>query len=237
MPAELDPGLAPATLTVLDFVEFCYRNIAKAIAGPDDYHSFWRHYHWGFDVEAGQREFRDKVNRLFSRNRMAFELQDNGQIIRLVPPTLRQALIGTVFTTGEDTLGQLLEDARTKFLSPDVKVRKEALDTLWDAWERLKTVKSADKKASITALLQATAPEASFFARLNNEAKELTEIGNNFQIRHWETGKPPISDSDHIDYLFHRIFALIYLILRKHGMLTITEKPQIQPDITDEIPF
>ncbi len=36
-------------------------------------------------------------------------------------------------------------------------------------------------------------------------------------IRHYETGKVPITESDHIDYLFHRMFALVLMILRMRG--------------------
>jgi hypothetical protein len=33
---------------------------------------------------------------------------------------------------------------------------------------------------------------------------ELTEIGNRFMVRHTETDKIPITESAHVDYLFHR---------------------------------
>jgi hypothetical protein len=41
----------------------------------------------------------------------------------------------------------------------------------------------------------------------------LTEIGNGFQIRHSEIGKAPVSDDAQVDYLFHRLFAFMFLIL------------------------
>jgi hypothetical protein len=45
-----------------------------------------------------------------------------------------------VFRTGDQTLDQLLETAREKFLNRSLDLRKEGLENLWDAWERLKTV-------------------------------------------------------------------------------------------------
>jgi hypothetical protein len=36
-------------------------------------------------------------------------------------------------------------------------------------------------------------------------------------IRHTEVNKVAVEDSEHVDYLFHRLFALIRLILRKSG--------------------
>ena len=57
------------------------------------------------------------------------------------------------------------------------------------------------------------ATEQEFREKLNLEAKALTDIGNDFQIRHSEVGKTPIESSAQIDYLFHRLFALIYLLI------------------------
>ncbi|MFC0130687.1 hypothetical protein [Ralstonia solanacearum] len=42
---------------------------------------------------------------------------------------------------------------------------------------------------------------------------QLTEIGNKFMIRHTETDKVPIVESAQVDYLFHRMFAFIRLVL------------------------
>lgn len=94
----------------------------------------------------------------------------------------------------------MLEAARHKFLQRDLAVRREALEKLWDAWERLKTVEPAkDKKASVKALLDRVSTEAAFRERLENEAAQLTEIGNKFMIRHTETDKIPVVDSAQVD--------------------------------------
>lgn len=36
-------------------------------------------------------------------------------------------------------------------------------------------------------------------------------------IRHTETDKVPIRGSDHVDYLFQRMFAIIRLLLKMSG--------------------
>ena len=78
----------------------------------------------------------------------------------MAPMGLQQALSETVFKTGDDDLDRLLETAREKFLNRALDVRKEGLEKLWDAWERLKTVEPGkDKKAQATALLDKTAAE------------------------------------------------------------------------------
>jgi hypothetical protein len=113
-------------------------------------------------------------------------------------------------------LDDLLEDSRTKFLNHDFKIRRESLEKLWDAWERLKTLDNpANKKLSITSLLDKVSSERTFRATLETEASALTRIGNDFQIRHTEVGKPLIADGAHVDYLFQRMFAFVWLLLGK----------------------
>ena len=94
-------------------------------------------------------------------------------------------------------------------------IRKEGLEKLWDAWERLKTVEPGkDKKAQVTALLDRATKEPNCRKLLEDEAVALTSIGNNFMIRHTETNKTEIRGSACIDYLFHRLFAIIRLLLK-----------------------
>jgi hypothetical protein len=114
-------------------------------------------------------------------------------------------------------LDELLETARQKFLQPRPEVRKEALEKLWDAWERVKTLDHADKKTSVGLLLDAAAPEPGFRSLLESEARALTAIGNDFMIRHSEVGKTEIQRGTHVDYLFFRMFAMIHVLLKESG--------------------
>ena len=212
----LRPSKVPPTLAVLDLIEFCHRAVGKPV--QTDYHSFYRHHHLRFEPEEGQGAFRDDINRILSRNGLAYELKPNGEVGRLAPVVLREALASVVFRTGDADLDSLLEAARTKYLNPSLTVRQESLEKLWAAWERLKTIEPGkDKKASATALLKKAASEPNFYKRLEDEAHELTRIGNNFTIRHSETYQVPLELSEHVDYLFHRLFALIQLLLRTTG--------------------
>jgi hypothetical protein len=138
---------------------------------------------------------------------------------RPVPPVLFEAM-GTLPTSGDSILDALLNDARLKFKDTTPKVRSEATEKLWDAWERLKTLEvQGDKRLAVARLLDQCSPEPHFRALLEKEAKELTSIGNEFQIRHFEMGKVPIGRAEYNDYLFHRLFALIHLLLftRRQG--------------------
>jgi hypothetical protein len=209
----LDADATPDTLAVLDLVEFCFARIAKP--EPYDFHSFFGHDHLNFDKDAGRAEFRVAVNRIFVRNQLAYELDEDGRMIRVATPVLREALTGYGFASGDQKLDELLETARAKFLDPDPGVRREGLEKLWDSFERLKTLEPGqDKKASANALIEKSASEPTFKAVLVGEAKSLTDVGNTFHIRHSETSQVELQSEAHVDYLFHRLFALIWLLLR-----------------------
>ena len=208
-------GENPADGQVFNLIEFSYNHIAEPCAGS--IHTFWGHTHYSYDQESGRTKFEEDVNRLFECNGMAFKLKQ-GQVTWMAPTGLQEALEETVFHTGEKILDELLEDARSKFLNRDFKVRRESLEKLWGAWERLKTIeRGKDKKVKATALLAKVSTEPSFQELLIKETKELTYIGNTFMIRHTETDKVPISESPLIDYLFHRMFAIIRLLLKSSG--------------------
>ena len=212
----LYPSEVPPTLAILDLIEFCHRAVGKAV--ETTYHSHYGHHHLRFELEEGQTSFRDDINRILARNGLVYELKSDGKIDRLAPVVLREALASAVFQTGDTDLDSLLEAARTKYLNPSLTVRQESLEKLWDAWERLKTIEPGkDKKASATVLLDKAATEPTFRKRLEDEANELTAIGNKFRIRHSETDKVSLELSEHVDYLFHRLFALIRLLLRTTG--------------------
>lgn len=208
-------GQVPEDHHVFDLVEFSYEYVA--LPNAYDFHSYWRHSHYTYDQDKGREQFAAEVNRIFERQGLAFELV-NGEVTRIAPTGLQEALARTVFKTGDNILDQLLDTAREKFLNRAVSVRKEGLEKLWAAWERVKTIEPGkDKKWQAKALLDKASKEPNLRARLEKEAAELTEIGNNFMIRHTETTKTPINESAHVDYLFHRMFAMIRLLLKSSG--------------------
>lgn len=212
----LDPRECPSTAVIMDVIEFCYHNIAK----PSSYewHSFFRHDHLNFDVEEGKELFLYVINRIFQRNGLAYELGNDGYIRRFGDDIVKSAFSLPTFRTGDQILDDLLVAARTKFLCADPRIRREALEKLWDAWERIKTIEQGnDKKESISLILNKAAAEPNLRQRIDTEARELTDIGNNFHIRHAEVTQTPIQQDEQVDYLFLRMYALILLLLRMSG--------------------
>jgi hypothetical protein len=211
-PDQLRAGEPATDGQVFDAVEYAYEHVAE----PRDpsYHSYMSHSHWSYDQERGRAKFQEDVNLLFQRNGLAFELKD-GEVKRIAPAVLDEALEQSVFNTGDLELDRLLETARGKFLHRSLEVRKEGLEKLWDAWERLKTIEPGDNKpAQAKAILDKSSAEPVLRERLETEARELNFLGNNLMIRHTEVGKPSIVLSPQVDYLFHRMFAMIRLLLK-----------------------
>lgn len=200
------------TLMILDLLEFCARNVARPIKA--NYHRFFGHYHLDFKRDEGLKDFISDVNRLLARNGISFELTAQGKAMRLGPALLREAVADALFHTGDAETDHLLEESRRLIFSPRFEDRRNGLEKLWDAFERIKTLEpGSDKRAQAAAILDnaVQAPRLRIF--LENEVKELTTIGNSLQIRHFEITQEKLERPGEVDYLFHRMFSFIRLIL------------------------
>lgn len=202
----------PSTPIAAEIIEFCFDNIAKpAEPKPAEFHEFFRHYHLNFDVDAGQLFFHKRINLLFQRNGIALTLKENGHMERVNAPVIGELVAFCKLQTGDQILDALIQAAQDKYKSSSIDDRIGALEKMYDAWERIKSLMDKDKKRSVEKILVATSSEPCFREQLDTEAKTLTDIGNIFSIRHSETNQIELTESSHIDYLIHRLFSLIYL--------------------------
>lgn len=212
-----DLAMLPPTLVALDVIEFCWRLIEKPTRVEDPRPFEVRLFPPG-PVSQGRKEFREAVNQIFRRNGLVYELRPEGHVERLVPREMRELLEVTRFRSGDEQLDQMLETALQKFVDPDEEVRRDGLDNLWGAFERLKTTaKGRDKKEGAKAILDEVAGSESskFRIELDREAQALTRIGNSFLIRHKETTQERLARPADVDFLFYRLLAFINLILRR----------------------
>jgi hypothetical protein len=222
--ALLSAGRTPPTPVVLDVIDFLGRHVAE----PN--HRFQcperPHKHLEFDDGVsranGQRQFRNDVDEIFARNGIAFTVGDDMKVARLGPPEARPLVSDLVPNTGDATLDQKLSDARSRFLSRNPQDREDALEKLWDAFERLKSLENPNKSLSVQQLIAKAAPNSrAFQTHLDAECGELTKIGNGFYIRHFETNKQPLPAPNEttVDYLFTRLASLIAYLLRQTGRM------------------
>lgn len=203
---EESPGSGPA----MDMIEFVDRHVASA--ERRSWHEFFKHHHLDFDVAAGQATWRRDVNRILRRNGLAFAMSGDGRVRRLGDPITRKRL-SHLPRTGDDQLDDMLSRASDLYFTPDESLHREALLHLWRGFERLKSSMDPDKKKSTTAILDLGADETTLRSILEADAFEMTGAGNKLTIRHSEVGKVPIDREDQVDYLFGRLFNLVWLLL------------------------
>ncbi len=205
----------PPTLAVLDLLEFMQRHAygVKEVS----YHSYFDHHHMRFERDEGYWEFRDAINRLLARSGTVYELNERGRIERLTPAAVAADLRRELPQTRDREFDKLLDAAARKYLDPNPDARQEALEKLWDAFERAKTMLHSDKKSGVAKLIAAATKDASSEEAelLNREMKVLTDIGNQFRIRHHET-KAISPSAALVDQLFCRMYACL---LRVHPAL------------------
>ena len=92
---------------------------------------------------------------------------------------------------------------------------QRALEKIWDAFERLKTYYGTEKKQSLQRIEDLISQgDENVKSLIEKEFDNLTNIGNNFEIRHFERGKINIQSKDLKDYLFERCSILINFVLK-----------------------
>ena len=125
-------------------------------------------------------------------------------------------VIDTINAVKEDGLKQSLKDAIFKHSRPRPEDVRDSVEKIWDAFERLKTYYiSLNKKESVTQIIRDISGEnEELSVVIEAEFKALTDIGNNFRIRHHETNRNDITDINHYDYFFNRCWSLIVLSIK-----------------------
>ncbi|MBQ9214461.1 MAG: hypothetical protein IJ150_11060 [Bacteroidales bacterium] len=218
---------------ILDFIEFVYNRIYDVgkqyvtfDATPTELgytEDVQKIYELTFsDKNITKNKFREDINEIFYRNDLAYELTEKGEIQRIL-----EYAIDLNATSDEPELKKLLETANKKIKSKELSERKIALKELWDAFERIKTLKLTDaqitatkepqklKSSSIKELLKSITSNENddLYTIIEKECTVLTTIGNNYGIRHSEKYQK-ITDSKTIDYLFFRMYSIIVLLLK-----------------------
>lgn len=201
---------------LLDFVEFMFatvRNISNRF-----WHSYYRHYDLSFENARGiSSSFRNDINAIFSKTGLLYSLSDFGMVERVSENgVLSKEIESAITQVSEKGLKELLQDAILLYKTPGPQARKDSVEKIWDALERLKTYYTTmDKKASASKIVNDMAGgQADFSSLFNDEFLALTKIGNSYRIRHHETDKIDITDVRHYDYFFNRCLSLISLAIQ-----------------------
>lgn len=162
-----------------------------------------------FEKYNKENNFTNEVNLIFQNSSLAFRLL-GGKI------ESSKGKIEIKQPVKEYGLKELLEQAVYLYNDKTDGNKQLAVEKLWDAFERLKTYyKDIDKKKSVEKIInEISHMDVDYITLLDEEFKKLTTIGNNYRIRHHETGKIDIYDNNFYDYFFQRCLALIELSLK-----------------------
>jgi len=161
--------------------------------------------------------FQAAINDSMRKDNLSFRLSDSGLIeLQTDQEVLTPEIIESVEHISEPGIKELLKEAIEKHMQPNISAHRDAVEKIWDALERLKTYYTAlDKKDSAAKIVNDIAGgNTSFIELFNAEFKALTDIGNNYRIRHHETSKVDITDPRHYDYFFNRCLSLIALAIQ-----------------------
>lgn len=161
-----------------------------------------------------RKSFAKLINQTLEDDGVAFCLK-NGQINQRVDTEVYFDLPTEKMTKLEQGLHDLINEAITKHRQSNSSARRDAVEKLWDALERLKTYYSTNKKHSVKGIISDMSNGNEDFRLLfDAEFNALTEIGNKYRIRHHEIGKIEITDIRYYDYFFNRCLALIATALQ-----------------------
>ncbi|TCJ89999.1 hypothetical protein [Nocardia alba] len=175
-------------IETFDLLEYAYQHISKPTRVKD--HSYHKHWELRFDRKSALSEFRERVNLILARGRANYEMDTDGRIVRIGSAPVRRLVHDLRPATGDEDLDNLIRSARELYASKDPEQRQVALEKLWDGYERLKTLRDpTDKRRGTAASIEMIEPPE-LRKRVNEEMNALREIGNEFQIRHFEVGKP-----------------------------------------------
>lgn len=161
--------------------------------------------------------FQAAINNTLRKDNLSFRLSDSGLIeLQADHEVLSPEIIANVDLIAEPGIRDLLKEAIEKHMQPTVQAHRDAVEKIWDALERLKTYYTTmDKRSSATKIATDMADgNQNYFALFNSEFKALTDIGNDYRIRHHETNKIDITDPRHYDYFFNRCLSLIALAIQ-----------------------
>lgn len=201
---------------LFDYIEYFANNIRDIV--KRDFHSYFGHHHLTLQTSTNiVFSFVQEINGIFDKTHVLYHLSNDLIIERIVEDTpLTPEIEKNIGNIKEKGLRDLLQEAILLYKQPAPHARRDAVEKIWDAFERLKTYYTTmDKKTSAATIVNDMANrDQTYIALFDAEFKALTAIGNDFRIRHHETSKTDITDSRHYDYFFNRCLSLIALAIQ-----------------------
>jgi hypothetical protein len=182
---------------LFDIIEFLYEKCSKPT--KRDYHN-WNNCGWHcseFDRDAGQAEFRERVNRLLEIYGNGFELSAEGEVLHLADTGLESLLEAELPAADPENVASRIESALKKFrrYRATLDERRDAIRDLADVLEFLR-------------------PQLKVVLASKDEG-DIFNIANNFGIRHHNANqKHGYDKAIWYSWLFYYYLATIHAVLR-----------------------
>jgi hypothetical protein len=184
---------------LFDIIEFLYIHVSKPIEGS--YHS-WNNcgMHWEtFNKAEGQKEFRDKINKILEMYIYKYELSEKGELLTK-PDAGFEKIFEADIPSSDKSVTEKIDSAIRQYrrFGSTIDERRQAVRNLADVLEYLK-------------------PKARSILTKQDE-KDLFNLANNFGIRHHnENQKTNYDTALWLSWMFYYYLATIHVLLRKIG--------------------
>jgi len=182
-----------------DIIEFLYIHVSKPIEG--NYHG-WNDcgMHWEtFNKADGQKEFREKINKILKMYVYKYELSEKGEILTK-PDAGFEKIFEADIPSSDKSVTERINAAIHQYrrYGSTIDERRQAVRNLADVLEYLRPkVKSILTK---------------------QDEKDLFNLANNFGIRHHnEKQKTNYDTALWLSWMFYYYLATIHVLLRKIG--------------------
>jgi hypothetical protein len=216
--AELGKG------DVLDLVEFFH----SVVAVPKWFYCGYCSVQAVEDGDhiAAQRSYTEHVNGLFRRFNQPYSVEA-GRVVREHAFILHRPDWASDFPTDDSQLTELLNRAVSDFFDCRADRKLIGLQSIVDAFERIKSMQGGDKKKSTATLIAKVSPDVRVAGHLDALFRELTNIGNEYAIRHHEIDKRPLDDETLVEFLFFSYYNLIRFALTSSAQAKLQAETSI----------
>jgi hypothetical protein len=182
-----------------DIIEFLYTHVSKPIDGSSHgWNNFCQHWET-FNKANGQKEFREKINKILEMYIYRYELSEKGEILTK-PDAGFEKIFEADIPSNDKSVTEKIDSAILQYRrhGSTIDDRKQAVRNLADVLEYLRPkVKSILTK---------------------QDEKDLFNLANNFDIRHHnEKQKTNYDTALWLSWMFYYYLATIHVLLRKIG--------------------
>ncbi|MFA6411670.1 MAG: hypothetical protein WCW53_03170 [Syntrophales bacterium] len=188
-----------------DIIEFLYIHVSKPIEG--NYHG-WNDcgMHWEtFNKADGQKEFREKINKILELYINKYELSEKGEILTK-PDAGFEKIFEADIPSSDKSITERIDSAIHQYrrYGSTIDERRQAVRNLADVLEYL--------RPKVQSILT------------KQDEKDLFNLANNFGIRHHnEKQKTNYDTALWLSWMFYYYLATIHVLLRKIGYEKINQ--------------